>query len=54
MNVNSNLKSAKLVSAASKPNSLGVMYKFFFMLESSDLVSAEVYIETHSKKITLK
>jgi len=48
------LNTSALLGAAFKPYSLGFLYKLYFILNTSDIVSAEVYIESYSDKISLK
>lgn len=53
-NTKPNLSSSSLLGAAFKPYSLGFLYKLYFIMNTSSIVSAEVYIESYSDKITLK
>ncbi len=53
-NTKPTLNTSSLLGAAFKPYSLGFLYKLYFIMNSSNIVSAEVYIESYSDKISLK
>lgn len=53
-NTKPNLKTSSLLGAAFKPYGLGFLYKLYFITNTSNILSAEVYIESYSDKISLK
>jgi hypothetical protein len=52
---NKKIQDASLIGAANKQSGLGFLFKVYLRLEgSSQLIVAEVYIESYSNKISLK
>lgn len=53
-NTKPTLNNSSILGAAFKPYGLGFLYKLYFTLSNSNIISTEVYIESYSDKISLK
>lgn len=51
---NATIAAGSLLGATQRPMTLGFVYQVYFLLATSYIVRAEVYIELYSNKITLK